>query len=187
MSGTVKMRLRDLDKVESKIITLEGVDGCGKSTLASTIQSLYPEGDVAIHKLDFNGKKSDDISLTEITLEYARVNSNILKSKAKLHILDRGILSTVTHARATMPIEDWVDLLNFPKSLVIFINTDYKRVINNLNSRKNNSAEDMLLYEYNNYLETLQCYFTNIKMMVSSDYKVIIKDSPEDVLKMFIC
>jgi len=79
--------------METKLLVLEGLDGTGKTTIASYLIQKFSSGDFPIHYIYFKKQVSNDL-----TYDYFIELLNLIKYLPGLVIMDRSIISTYAYS-----------------------------------------------------------------------------------------
>jgi thymidylate kinase len=79
--------------METKLLVLEGLDGTGKTTIASYLIKNFSNGDFPIHYIYFQKRQSLDM-----TYDYFLDLYEVIKRLNGLVIMDRSIISTFAYS-----------------------------------------------------------------------------------------
>ncbi len=144
-------------------ISLEGIDGCGKTTQTQLFEGYKLNGNMFLTTREptygFIGKvikkllKEENIDGKEIQLLFAadrayHINTFIKPQIKKFNVIsDRYIMSSLAYGMASKLDIDWLESINskfIQPDLYIIIDIDTKTAINRLGERKNTDSFEKL-------------------------------------------
>ena len=170
-----------------KLISIEGLDGCGKTTI---VNLLKEQGFTSFHEIPKviddtmekdlgyciraklqSGRENTEEFRKELALDYVELRKAYQPLLEQLLftsdlIVDRGILSTLVYGYADKDFNDDLATLNFNfrlPDLTLFLDISIDDVMKRLNSRGDSSIEvykniDTMLETHKRYMELIGKY-----------------------------